>query len=252
MSSLAFLALVLFLDASSGGDSIDGALGGGAPSNGALGGGSLIAAVPSEGASRGGASIDISLPPPGGLDMSLGDALANRRSTRKFDVAREPTTAQLAALLWSAAGITRPEETHPQGGKRTAPSAFGSASIDVWVASAKGVHVYDPRGHRLVRASKEDLRAKLGGADWVKEAPLLLILVADLSRYPERVPADQRRDYAWADATAAAENVYLAATALGLGTCFTVSSSPETAGLLEIRESQKPIVVLPVGYPAQP
>ena len=197
------------------------------------------------------APSEIALPSPAGLDMKLGDALSIRHSVRKFDAGREPTREQLGAVLWSAAGITRPDPSHPQGGKRTAPSAFGSASIDVYVTSARGTYRYEPRSHKLILRSADDLRAKLGGADWAKEAPVLLILVADLSRYPERVPDPERRDYAWADATAAAENIYLAVTALGLGTCYTVSSSPEAAKLLQLSEAQRPIVAMPLGTEAE-
>jgi nitroreductase len=180
--------------------------------------------------------------------MSLGEALKKRHSTRSFDKDKAPNLSQLATVLWAAAGITRPDAEHPQGGKRTAPSAYGSAAIDILVTSRDGTFLYVPPRHTLVRRSTKDLRKPLAGPDWAAEAPLLLIMVANYDRYPESVREERRRDYGYADAGTAGENVYLAATALGMGTVLTVCSHPESAALLGLRENQRALFVFPLGF----
>jgi SagB-type dehydrogenase family enzyme len=192
----------------------------------------------------------IALAPPAGLSMSLGDALSKRHSVRSFDTARAVSRDELGTVLWAAAGITRVDETHPQGGKRTAPSAFGSASVDVYVTSAEGTFRYASKGHALEAvavAKGKDLRSVIAHVDWMREAPVVLVLVADFTRYPAQAGQAERRDYAHADAAAAGENLYRAATALGLGTCLTMSSGSETAAALGLAETQKPIFVFPLG-----
>lgn len=192
---------------------------------------------------------EISLPAPTGLDMSLGDALRQRRSVRSFDVTRRPSQAQLGALLWAAAGVNRPDPDHPQGGKRTAPSAFGAGAVDVVIASKDGLFRYRPARHALVRLDRADHRKALTGATWAREAPLLMLLVADLGRYPERVSAQQRQQYARADAAVIGQNLYLATAALGLGTVLTAGVDPRARDVLDLRSEQNVIFVLPVGYP---
>ncbi len=188
------------------------------------------------------------LPPPRGLEMPLGETLAKRRSVRSFDSARKPTAEHVSALLWAASGITRPDPQHPQGGKRTAPSAFGAASVEVFVCSAHGVFLYDPKRHALLKRGSADVRDAVAGTDWAKSAPLCMVFVADLARYPQHVSAEERRIYAYADGAVAGENLYLAAAALGLGTVLTMAPAREVAGALGLRETELPTYVFPIGY----
>ncbi len=196
-------------------------------------------------------SAPVPLPPPKGLEMPLGEALAKRESVRSFDPGRRPTPEQLSAVLWAASGITRPDPAHPQGGKRTAPTAFGSGSVEVFVATADGVSLYDPRAHALIPRTAKDLRGKIAGADWAKQAPVVLLVAADLTRYPDRTPEEERGLYAHADGAAAGQNIYLAATALGLGTVLTMSPAKESMGNLGLSESEIPVYVFPLEYAAR-
>jgi len=70
----------------------------------------------------------------------------------------------LANLLWAGFGINRPETGH-----RTAPSAMNSQEVDIYVALAQGLYVYEPKANRLkpvlagdfrVRTSTQPLRKK--------------------------------------------------------------------------------------------
>jgi len=88
----------------------------------------------------------IKLPPPqlnGG--KSLMQALKDRKSERSFATKKLPVNV-LSNMLWAACGINRPAT-----GKRTVPSAMNRQSIDVYVAMAEGLFLYDARGHVLNR-----------------------------------------------------------------------------------------------------
>jgi Nitroreductase family len=131
----------------------------------------------------------ITLPPPsrqGGLGFF--DTLAARRSTRAF--APTPLPPQtLSDLLWAANGVNRP------GGGRTAPSALDAREIDIYVALPQGAYRYDPDAHVLHLTAGRDLRRITGYQDFVDDAPLDLVYVADHARM-RMVPAGQRSAYA--------------------------------------------------------
>ena len=83
-------------------------------------------------------------------------------------------------MLWAANGINRPEL-----GKRTAPSAVNAQDIDIYVCMKDGAYLYDAKENSLKRITTEDLRpAVAGGQDFVKEAPVSVVLVSDISRFP--------------------------------------------------------------------
>jgi len=160
---------------------------------------------------EGGARV-VALPPPrrtGG--MALADALQSRESKREFD--ETPLAEQvLSDLLWSAAGINRPEP-----GGRTAPSAMNAQEVQLHVAMPQGLFRYDPAGHALQMTQASDVRRVTGYQDFVDAAPLDLIYVADHS-HSKLVPAAQRESFAFAAAGAMAQNVYLFCAANGLAT----------------------------------
>jgi SagB-type dehydrogenase family enzyme len=160
---------------------------------------------------RGSAADRIALPPAdvtGG--MPLHEALAKRRSAREF--AKDPLPLPLLSqLLWAAWGVNRPD------GHRTAPSAIDCREIDLYVALPEGAYLYDATSHALVLVSAHDVRRVTGYQDFVDEAPLDLVYVADSSRQ-RLVPAAERGRYAAVAAGAIAQNVYLFAASAGLAT----------------------------------
>jgi nitroreductase len=143
--------------------------------------------------------------------MALMEALQRRESKREFDAA--PLDEQtLSDLLWSAAGLNRPEL-----GGRTAPSAMNAQEVRLHVALPQGLFLYDPAGHALQPGAASDVRRVTGYQDFVDTAPLDLVYVAD-HRQMKLVPAAQRERYAFAAAGAMAQNVYLFCAANGLAT----------------------------------
>jgi len=146
---------------------------------------------------KGDSATAISLPPPrkqGGLPLM--EALAGRRSSREF--ARD---ALPLALLRIYSG--RPAHERSDGG-RTAPSAMNAQEIDVFVALPSGAYRYDAAAHELNLVAASDLRRITGYQDFVDEAPLDLVYVADHARM-SLVPVAQRESYASAAAGAIAQ-----------------------------------------------
>lgn len=124
----------------------------------------------------GDATAHIALPRPettGG--MPLMDALSKRQSLREF-ARTELSLAVLSNLLWAAWGHNRPD------GRRTAPSALNAQEIDLYVALPSGAYIYDAGAHALDLIAANDLRRITGYQDFVDEAPLDLVFVADYSR----------------------------------------------------------------------
>jgi len=153
----------------------------------------------------------ITLPPfekHGGLPLL--DALSQRRSSRDFEATLLPLPL-LSQLLWSAFGVNR------NGGHRTAPTAMDCQEIDLYVALPGGAYVYDAAAHALHLAVPSDVRRVTGYQDFVDNAALDLIYVADHTRM-KLVPAAQREAYAFAAAGAMSQNVYLYCASAGLAT----------------------------------
>jgi nitroreductase len=160
---------------------------------------------------QGEAAATIVLPRPerkGG--QPLMEALARRRSTREFARTELPLPL-LSNLLWAAWGVNR------RGGGRTAPSALDAQEIDLYAALPSGAYLYDAAGHGLRRVAAGDLRRITGYQDFVDEAPLDLVIVADHARM-RLVPVTQRESFASVAAGAIAQNVYLFAAGNGLAT----------------------------------
>jgi nitroreductase len=142
--------------------------------------------------------------------MPLMEALAARHSSREFAADPLPLPV-LSGLLWAAYGINRPD------GGRTAPTAINAQEIDVFIALPSGAYRYDAAQKALTRVAATDVRRVTGYQDFVDDAPLDLVYVADHTRM-RMVPASQRDSYSSAAAGAICQNVYLYAAANGLST----------------------------------
>ncbi len=142
--------------------------------------------------------------------MPLMEALAKRSTARAFDT-RDLSQQQLSNLLWAAFGINRPD------GKRTAPSARNWQELDLYVLLKSGSYVYDAKGHRLVPVLAEDVRVLGGVQDFVKDAPVTLVFVADLAKMgPGERP--QKEAFADFDTGFVSQNAYLYCASEGLVT----------------------------------
>lgn len=182
------------------------------------------------------------LPPPrksGG--MPLISALQLRHSTREYS--DQPIPLQLLSdLLWSAFGINRPS------GDRTAPYWRHVMVIDLYLALADGVWIYEPKAHALARHLAEDIRGQTGHQDFVADAPLNLIYVAHGERMPDISP-EERRLYASVDSGFIGQNVYLFCASEGLVTVFRGAVDyPKLGRTLRLPDQQFVTFAQTVGY----
>jgi len=173
--------------------------------------------------------------------MPLMQALKERKSGREFGSQKLPLPV-LSNLLWAAWGINRPDGHH------TAPSARNAQDIDVYVAMSDGLFLYEPKENQLQKISADDIRAATGTNDYVKDAALNLVYVADLKKANMKEPdADF---YIGADTAFLAQNAYLFCASEGLQVVVRGSiDRPALAKLMKLRPEQKITLAQSVGYP---
>ncbi|HEX2961776.1 MAG TPA: SagB/ThcOx family dehydrogenase [Ignavibacteriales bacterium] len=185
----------------------------------------------------------LKLPPPQKeAGKPLMQALSLRQSTRTFSP--EALSMQdLSNLLWAAFGINRSET-----GKRTAPSAMNWQEIDVYAATKDGMFLYNAKDHSLIKVSDEDLRPLTGKQDFVKDAPLDLVFVADMSKTGNSSSGDNML-YTGADCGFIAQNVYLYCASEGLAVVVRGMVDREALSKkLNLKPEQKIILSQTVGY----
>lgn len=178
-------------------------------------------------------------------ESELLDAISRRGSVR--DLSSDPLTdAELAALLWSAQGVSTP------GGARTVPSAGALYPLEMYVVTPDEVLHYVPRTSSV--EVRYDDRAKELVADAVSDTPAsrayALVVITGV---PDRITgkyADRGIRYMWMEAGHAAQNLLLAAAALGLG-AVTIGAFDDAglADALGLSDVEEPLYLIPVGRP---
>jgi SagB-type dehydrogenase family enzyme len=168
--------------------------------------------------------------------------LKDRSSSRSFSSEKLPLQV-LSNLLWAAFGVNRPE-----AGKRTAPSAMNRQEIDVYVATADGLYLYEPKANILKPVLAEDIRAMTGRQEYVKDAPLNLIYVADFSKMGDTT-SEEKEFYSAADTGFIGQNVYLFCASEDLATVVRGSIDRKAlAQTMKLRPDQRIILAQSVGY----
>ncbi len=168
-------------------------------------------------------------------------ALNDRMTARTFSGEKLPQQT-LSNLLWAAFGINRPD------GKRTAPSARNWQETEIYVATADGVYLWDAKKNTLETIVAKDIRPMTGTQDYVKDAPIVLIYVAD---YTKVNAGDMDKQLlVGADSGLIAENVYLFCASEGLATVVRAAIDRDPlAKELKLKPDQKIIMDQCVGYP---
>jgi nitroreductase len=186
----------------------------------------------------------VQLPPPQTeIGKPLMQTLKLRQSSRSFDSKPLPLQ-QLSNLLWAADGVNRPES-----GKRTAPSAVNWQEVGVYVALPEALYIYEAKTHSLMPVVSGDLRGMTGTQPFVKDAPLNLVYVADLSRMRNASEEDKQL-YSAADAGFIAQNVYLYCASEGLAVVVRGLVPRESlAQAMKLRPDQRIMLAQTVGYP---
>ncbi|MFO7957784.1 MAG: SagB/ThcOx family dehydrogenase [Candidatus Brocadiia bacterium] len=203
-------------------------------------GGALVLAQGGETQERG----LVSLPEPqteGGRPLM--QVLKDRKSTRSVS-SRPLPEQELSNLLWAAWGVNRPES-----GKRTAPSAVNWQEIDIYVAKADGLYLFDANAHALKLVNPDDVRDLTGRQGFVSTAPLNLVYVADYARMG-RGSQNDKDFYSAADTGFISQNVYLYCASEGLATVVrAMIPRDRLAEAMDLRPEQKIILAQTVGYP---
>ncbi len=189
---------------------------------------------------------DIALPAPnmkGGKPLM--EALKDRKTSREFSK-QELEPQMISDLLWAAYGINRPET-----GKRTAPSAMNNQETDLYVCLSTGVYIYDAEKNLLKFSQNKDLRAKMGKQEFVADAPLVIVFVADYAKMGKS--SDQDKEvYAGIDVGYISQNIYLFCASENLATVVLGWIDKEDMSkLLNLSETQKVILSQVVGFPEE-
>jgi nitroreductase len=155
--------------------------------------------------------------------MELFEALEVRRSVRKFRTDHPIGDNTLQKIL--------------QAGLR-APSAGNEQAWRFIVV--RDAHL------------KKRLATEAGHQAFIQQAPVAIVVVADLRRAGERYGDRGRLTYALQDTSAAIENMLLAITALGLGACWVGAFDEQKASeILELSGNLRPVAILPIGAPEE-
>ncbi|MEN3185252.1 MAG: SagB/ThcOx family dehydrogenase [Atribacterota bacterium] len=186
-------------------------------------------------------------------EMSVEEALFRRRSVRNF-LDEALTVPELSQLLFAAQGVT--EKIY---GFRTTPSAGALYPLELYVVVGKvegiipGVYRYHPRDHAIEMVTEGDRRTELFHSalsqESIREAPVTLLLSAVYERTTRRY-GERGIRYVHMEVGHAAQNVYLEAQALGLGTvAIGAFRDEEVTQIVQLPRNQLPLYLMPVGRP---
>ncbi|MBU0952157.1 MAG: SagB/ThcOx family dehydrogenase [Elusimicrobia bacterium] len=179
--------------------------------------------------------------------LSVEECIAKRRSIRQYQE-KELTIEQISQILWAAQGITDLKDKH-----RSAPSAGAIYPAELYLITSSGVFNYVPDAHQLRKIASTDIRQNLSnaclGQSSVAEAGINIVISVAYGRTAWKYGEKAVR-FADIEAGHIAENISLQAVSLGLGSvCIGTLNDSEIKLLLNLPSDQKPIYVIPVGYP---
>ncbi len=185
--------------------------------------------------------------------IPLETVLHRRRSIRDYSNHSLPLTS-ISQLLWSSQGITESAEM-----RRTTPSAGALYPLEIYVAVGKvegvptGGYHYRCGHHELVRLIERDVRSELSraalGQAWIVRAPVVFVISAVYDRVTRRYGKRGIR-YVHMEAGHAAQNIYLQAVALNLGTVAVGAfHDAEVQKIFQMTAEETPLYIMPIGVP---
>lgn len=183
--------------------------------------------------------------------IPLNSALKARRSHRRFSK-KALSLSNLSQLLWSAQGITH------LLGFRTAPSAGARYPLEIYIVAGNvdelrpGIYHYQPGSHQLQRVATGDQRQALahaaGNQSSIARAAVTLVISAVPGRTEKKYGSRATR-YVHIEAGSAAQNIYLQAASLQLGTVFVGSFvDNEVKRIVQFPADHEPVGLMPVGH----
>jgi SagB-type dehydrogenase family enzyme len=192
------------------------------------------------------------IPPHKTSSVSVEEALIKRRTHRKY-VNLKIQAEDVSQLLWSAYGITE-----PKWGLRTTPSAGAVYPLNIYllVNNVKdinnGVYKYNPLDSTITRIIDRDIKKELASAalneEMISDAPACILISAVFNKMIKRYGEERSPRYIYMEAGHAAQNFYLQAEALHLGTCsIGAFNDKEVMGLFNMQGSEEPLYIMPIG-----
>ena len=182
--------------------------------------------------------------------VSVEAALRVRKSNRSYQEV-DLTLAEVSQLLWAAQGINR------KNGMRTVPSAGALYPLEVYLVVGQieqfpvGIYKYSIKGHELAQISDEEKRQALAAAGYgqscIERASINIVIAAVYERtagkYGERAVR-----YVHMEVGHAAQNIYLQAIALELGTVVVGAfDDSRVKKILMMDADESPLYIMPVG-----
>ncbi len=170
------------------------------------------------------------------------ETLWNRASGTEFSD-KMLSNQDLSNLLFAAIGVNR------DNGKLTSPTASNKQEIRLFVFTAEGVSEYLNTENSLKPLLTGDHRPLLAGhQEWVKSAPVILLIVADETKFGRN---DERAKNIMAiDAGIVCENINMFCAGTGLVT--RPRGSMDVAAIKSLLNFDDSLTLLlnnPVGYP---
>jgi len=182
-------------------------------------------------------------------NMTLHDAIANRRSLRRY-AATALELDDLMQVLWAAQGITGRSAHY-----RAIPSAGALHPLELYVAAGDvagleaGLYHYRISDGTLQLLRSGDQRAAIKEAALGQEplgtAPAVLLVAAVFERTTVKYGQRGLR-YVFMEVGHLAQNVYLQAQALGLGTVSMGAFHDDRVQAL-LGEQVEPLLIMPLG-----
>lgn len=184
-------------------------------------------------------------------EISVERAIHNRRSIRSYSNV-PMTLAEVSQLLWSAQGIT-----DPSWNLRTAPSAGALYPLEIYIVVGnvidleKGIYKYDPKNHELKLILKGEKRMDLAssalGQSSIIDGAIVLVFAAVFERTTVKY-GERGIKYVYMEVGHSAQNVYLQAYTLGLGTVVIGAFyDDKVKKALNMLENENPLYIMPIG-----
>lgn len=185
--------------------------------------------------------------------ISVEEAIYKRRSKRSY--AKKPITLeQISQILWAAQGITDRER-----GYRSAPSPGAKYTIELYLVSgdpgvsgvAAGIYHYDPSRHVLSALKIGNFASRLMAAARDQEQIIqaaATVLISGVFKKAMVKYGERGIQYSLQESGAVGENIYLEATALGLGTVM-MGAFEESAisDIIGLGGDEKPLLLMTIG-----
>jgi hypothetical protein len=164
------------------------------------------------------------------------EQVASRRQSMRDYTSGSISRQQLLDVLWAAYGYT--------DGRGNVPRIGYDYSLVLFTVNGTGSYRYSPESNSLavhdLSVNKETIRPH--DSDWPSDASEVLVIVWDESRMSNHY-------FAAAEAGCLAQNVYLAAASLDLGTCLVgLINSGGLRTALKLTGTLRPLFVMPLGY----